>query len=71
MPVRGRSPCHRRRRTGDFTVNTVADRVDDNVNDGLCHTSVNTCSLRAAIMQANHLNTNGRVSIEVPRGTTS
>ena len=51
-----------------FTVNTVADRIDDNVNDGLCHTSVNTCSLRAAIMQANHLNTNGRVSIEVPAG---
>jgi CSLREA domain-containing protein len=51
-----------------FMVNTVVDRVDDNLNDGLCHTSVNTCSLRAAVMQANHLNTNGRVSILVPAG---
>jgi hypothetical protein len=37
-----------------FDVDTVADLVDDNVNDDLCHTSANTCSLRAAIMQANH-----------------
>jgi len=38
-----------------FNVNTVADLVDDDTSDGLCHTSANTCSLRAAIMQANHL----------------
>jgi len=38
-----------------FNVNTLADLVDDDTSDGLCHTSTNTCSLRAAIMQANHL----------------
>ena len=38
-----------------FTVNTVADLIDDDISDGLCHTSANTCSLRAAVMQANHL----------------
>jgi hypothetical protein len=37
-----------------FDVDTVADLIDDNVNDDQCHTSANTCSLRAAIMQANH-----------------
>ncbi len=37
-----------------FDVDTISDLIDDNVNDDLCHTSANTCSLRAAIMQANH-----------------
>ena len=55
--------------TVTFTVNTTADQVDDNTGDGLCHTIANTCSLRAAIMQANHLSTNGRVVINVPSGT--
>jgi CSLREA domain-containing protein len=52
-----------------FTVNTLADQVDDNVNDGACHTSSNTCSLRAAIMQANHLKESGMTLITVPAGT--
>lgn len=38
-----------------FNVNTLADQIDQDVSDGLCETSVGTCSLRAAIMQANHL----------------
>lgn len=54
--------------TVTFKVNTTADQPDDNTSDGLCHTSANTCSLRAAIMQANHLSTNGRVMIDVPAG---
>ena len=54
--------------TVTFTVNTTVDKVDDNTGDGLCHTNANTCSLRAAIMQANHLSTNGRVEITVPAG---
>ena len=39
----------------EFVVNTSADLIDDNTDDGVCHTSANTCSLRAAVMQANHL----------------
>lgn len=37
-----------------FSVNDTADLVDDNLADGICHTAQSTCSLRAAIMQANH-----------------
>lgn len=53
-----------------MNVNTVADLIDDNVGDGLCHTSAGTCSLRAAVMQANHLSTpNLIVAISLPAGT--
>ena len=51
-----------------FRVNTTADLIDDNTADHVCHTSANTCSLRAAIMQANHQNTNGLTRIDVPPG---
>ncbi len=51
-----------------YLVNTTADLVDDNTDDGICHTSMNTCSLRAAIMQANHLIETGTVSISLPAG---
>lgn len=54
--------------TVTFTVNTTDDRLDDNTLDGLCHTSANTCSLRAAIMQANRTDTIGKVVINVPPG---
>jgi len=52
----------------NFTVNTLDDRIDDDGSDGVCHTSVNTCSLRAAIMQANHL-TVPLTRTNVPAGT--
>jgi hypothetical protein len=55
--------------TVTFTVDTIGDRLDDDTSDGVCHTSVNTCSLRAAIMQANHLNAPGVTTIIVPAGT--
>ncbi len=51
-----------------FTVNTIDDRLDDDTSDGVCHTSVNTCGLRAAIMQANHLSAPGVTTISVPPG---
>lgn len=54
--------------TVTFTVNTTMDQIDDNTSDGICHTSANTCSLRAAIMQANRVSTNGSVHIKVPAG---
>lgn len=51
-----------------FNVNTTDDLIDDNTDDGACHTSVGTCSLRAAIMQANHLLDAGVASVVVPSG---
>ncbi|MEO8012082.1 MAG: choice-of-anchor Q domain-containing protein [Dokdonella sp.] len=54
--------------TVTFNVNTTVDAVDDNAGDGLCRTGANSCSLRAAIMQANQTQTNGKVVINVPAG---
>lgn len=51
-----------------FNVTTNADLVDDNIGDGLCHTSANTCSLRAAVMQANALSGAGSTLIVLPSG---
>lgn len=51
-----------------FNVNTVADLADDNTNDGACHTSAGSCSLRAAIMQANHWGNPEFAIINVPAG---
>lgn len=53
-----------------FNVNTVADLIDDNAGNGLCHTSANTCSLRAAIMEANRSSVvSARILINLPSGT--
>ena len=54
--------------TISFTVDTVADLVDDDVSDGVCGTSVDSCSLRAAIMQANRI-IGLDVTILLPAGT--
>lgn len=52
-----------------YTVNTTDDLVDDNSDDGICHTVANSCSLRAAIMQANHRVGAGLTTrIELPGG---
>ena len=51
-----------------FTVNTTADLVDINFSDVQCRTAANNCSLRAAIMQANHLSAAGVITIVVPDG---
>ncbi len=37
----------------DFYIGTQSDLPDTNLGDGLCRTATGTCSLRAAIMQAN------------------
>ncbi|MEO5558106.1 MAG: hypothetical protein ABIO49_00350 [Dokdonella sp.] len=52
-----------------FNVNTAADQIDQDVSDGLCQTSNGTCSLRAAIMQANHLSGPGTAHILLSAGT--
>src|ERR671915_434123 len=49
-----------------FQVNDTNDRVDANLGDGLCRTSQNTCTLRAAIQQMNMLN--GADTIDLPGG---
>ena len=46
---------HAARADVTYVVDTVEDRIDDDLADGICHTSVNSCALRAAIMQANRL----------------
>lgn len=38
-----------------FTVNSTVDAVDANPGDGVCRTSSATCTLRAAVMEANAL----------------
>ena len=52
-----------------YQVDTVEDRIDDDVTDGICRTSVNTCALRAALMQANRLSGPGVTRITLPAGT--
>lgn len=51
-----------------FNVNTVADQIDLDVSDGICQTSTGACSLRAAIMQANHLTGPIATRIKLPVG---
>jgi hypothetical protein len=52
----------------NISVNTLLDQVDDNVLDNECHTAQNTCSLRAAVMQANRFTRDNVVHIYVPAG---
>ncbi len=51
-----------------FTVNSTLDGLDDDTSDGLCHTAANTCTLRAAVMQANRSSGTG-ATIMLPAGT--
>ena len=36
-----------------FTVDSTMDQIDDDLADGICRTTSNTCTLRAAVMQSN------------------
>jgi CSLREA domain-containing protein len=49
-----------------YTVNTTADGRDTNPGDGQCKTASNTCSLRAAVQEANAAA--GADTISVPAG---
>ena len=49
-----------------FVVNSTADEVDKNPGDGVCATAGGTCTLRAAIQEANKLP--GSHVIELPAG---
>jgi hypothetical protein len=61
LPAAG--PAH----AATFTVNDATDLVDSNTSDGQCRTAANTCTLRAAIQQANALG--GAHTITLPAGT--
>jgi CSLREA domain-containing protein len=50
-----------------FTVDTTADAVDAVPGDGICATAAGTCSLRAAVQEANALA--GPDTIDLPAGT--
>ena len=50
-----------------FTVNSTLDQPDDLTIPGTCHTAANTCTLRAAVMQANRTSGAG-ATIIVPAG---
>lgn len=50
-----------------FTVDSTADAADASTADGLCKTAANTCTLRAAVTQANFLS--GADTVTVPSGT--
>ena len=53
-----------------FVVNSTLDQPDDLTMPGTCHTSANTCTLRAAIMQANRATGLGAI-ILLPAGIYS
>lgn len=67
--IAGFSLAEHARADTTFSVNTTLDRIDDDVGDGECNTPDDTCSLRAAIMQANHLSGPGTTHIRLPAGT--
>jgi hypothetical protein len=50
-----------------FTVNSTLDQPDDLTLPGTCHTAANTCTLRAAVMQANLSATDAIITL--PAGT--
>lgn len=50
-----------------FVVNSILDQADDLAVFGTCHTADNTCTLRAAVMQANRAG--GDSTIMLPSGT--
>lgn len=52
-----------------FTVNSTADAPDASPGDGICATAAVACTLRAAIQEANFLNSFGGTTVHVPAAT--
>jgi len=52
-----------------FTVDSSLDVPDVNPGDGVCATSANVCTLRAAVQEANALVVVGTNTINIPAGT--
>ena len=63
----GSTPLHAAPAVTTFTVNSTMDEIDNDAADGLCQTASNTCTLRAAVMQANVIGGPG-VEIILPAG---
>lgn len=49
-----------------FVVDSTGDESDDNLLDGICHTAAGTCTLRAAIEQANALAGADTITFNIP-----
>lgn len=49
-----------------FSVDTTGDEADDTPGDGLCATSIATCTLKAAIEEANALAGNDNIYFNIP-----
>lgn len=47
-----------------FTVNSNGDEPDNNINDGICETVNNECTLRAALMEVNAGNNISRIEFD-------
>jgi len=62
------APAHASPAIVTFTVNSTLDQPDDLTKPGSCHTLDGTCTLRAAVMQANRTTGLG-VTILIPAGT--
>ena len=52
-----------------FRVDTTADVHDANPGDGLCRTSFGTCTLRAALEEADAFPAGSAITVDVPAGT--
>lgn len=51
-----------------FTVNDTGDASDANTADGVCATSTNVCTLRAAVQQANATASDDTINFAIPPG---
>jgi CSLREA domain-containing protein len=49
-----------------FTVNTTSDSTDKNIGNGICATSANTCSLRAALQESNRISGANSIVFNIP-----
>jgi CSLREA domain-containing protein len=51
---------------GIYIVNSVGDEPDDNPGDNVCHTALGSCTLRAAIMEANATAGTDTIQFSIP-----
>ncbi len=52
-----------------FQVDSTTDAHDANPSDGVCRTSFDTCTLRAALEETDALPAGSRITVDVPAGT--
>src|SRR3954469_4204665 len=54
------------RASAPLVVDSIGDEPDNNLADNLCHTAAGTCTLRAAIQQANATSGVDTISFNIP-----